>query len=64
MAGAGVGSSSTTALTAAFAAAREAAENAVRSLDTAGIADEDATLLAGDLKTLEGLMRKSDERNS
>ncbi|MEO9830414.1 MAG: peptidoglycan-binding protein, partial [Nitratireductor sp.] len=46
------------------AAAREAAENAVRSLDTAGIADEDATLLAGDLKTLEGLMRKSDERNS
>ncbi|WP_127595659.1 peptidoglycan-binding protein [Nitratireductor alexandrii] len=46
------------------AAAREAAENAVRSLDTAGIADEDATLLAGDLKALEGLMRKSDERNS
>ncbi|MVA98494.1 peptidoglycan-binding protein [Nitratireductor sp. CAU 1489] len=46
------------------AAAREAADNAVRSLNAAGIADEDATLLAGDLKALEGLMRKSDERNS
>lgn len=47
-----------------ISAARAAAENAVRTLGTDGIPDEDAAALAGDLKTLEGLFRKSDDRNS
>ncbi|APH73461.1 peptidoglycan-binding protein [Aquibium oceanicum] len=46
------------------AAAQEAAENAVRSMRDGGLDDEDIAALASELKTLEILARKSDERNS
>ena len=45
-------------------AAQEAAENAVRSMRDGGLDDEDIAALASELKTLEILARKSDERNS
>lgn len=46
------------------AAAQEAAQRAVASLRASGIDDEDAGALAEELRTLETLARKSDERNS
>lgn len=47
------------------AAAREAAENAVRSLSAASGPEREAVAgLAHDLKTLEALNRRSDERNA
>lgn len=46
------------------AAAQEAAQRAVASLRAGGIDDEDAGALADELRTLESLARKSDERNS
>ncbi|MGN6145968.1 MAG: peptidoglycan-binding protein, partial [Mesorhizobium sp.] len=45
-------------------AAREAAENAVRTLAGAGPETAAVAGLAKDLKTLEGLTRRSDERNT
>lgn len=45
------------------AAAQEAAQRAVASLRASGIDDEDAGALADELRTLETLARKSDERN-
>jgi len=45
-------------------AAREAAENAVRTLAGAGPESTAVSGLANDLKTLEGLTRRSDERNA
>lgn len=45
-------------------AAREAAENAVRSLAGANVETAAVTGLADDLKALETLTRRSDERNS
>src|SRR5690606_34988345 len=45
-------------------AAREAAENAVRALGTASPDTAAAAGLAQDLKTLEALTRRSDERNA
>jgi len=45
-------------------AAREAAENAVRTLAGAGPETAAVAGLANDLKTLEGLTRRSDERNT
>ncbi len=47
-----------------IAAAQEAAENAVRSMHDGGMNDEDVTALASEMKTLEILARKSDERNA
>ncbi len=46
------------------AAAREAAENAVRSLDVTTASKAAVAGLTDDLKTLEALTRRSDERNS
>lgn len=46
------------------AAAQEAAQRAVDTLRASGIDDEDAGALAEELRTLESLARKSDERNS
>ena len=46
------------------AAAQDAAQRAVASLRASGIDDEDAGALADELRTLELLARKSDERNS
>lgn len=46
------------------AAAQEAAQRAVASLRASGIDDEDAGALADELRTLESLARKSDERNT
>lgn len=46
------------------AAAREAADNAVRAMGAGGMDSEDADALAQELHTLENLMRRSDERNS
>jgi localization factor PodJL len=46
------------------AAAQEAAQRAVASLRASGIDDEDAGALADELRTLETLARKSDERNT
>ncbi|RST86910.1 peptidoglycan-binding protein [Aquibium carbonis] len=46
------------------AAAQDAAQRAVVSLRASGIDDEDAGALAEELRTLETLARKSDERNS
>lgn len=45
-------------------AAREAAESAVRSLAGSNLDTAAVTALADDLKTLEALTRRSDERNS
>lgn len=47
-----------------LSAAREAAENAVRSLAGSSANTEAVSGLADDLKTLEKLTRRSDERNS
>ena len=46
------------------AAAQEAAQRAVASLRASGIDEEDAGALADELRTLESLARKSDERNT
>ena len=46
------------------AAAQDAAQRAVASLRASGIDDEDAGALADELRTLESLARKSDERNA
>ncbi len=46
------------------AAAQEAAQRAVASLRAGGMDDEDASALAEELRTLEALARKSDERNT
>ncbi|HEV7252876.1 MAG TPA: peptidoglycan-binding protein [Mesorhizobium sp.] len=45
-------------------AARDAAENAVKSLGTQGMDAESAAGLAQDLKSLEALTKRSDERNA
>lgn len=46
------------------AAAQDAAQRAVASLRAGGLDDEDARALADELRTLESLARKSDERNT
>ncbi len=47
-----------------LAAAREAAEAAIRSMPVGSSDEQSAAGLAGDLKSLEQLAKKSDERNS